>query len=676
MEQPTEEQWKKIEKNVNTAEKARVKAKTLKGEKEGFVLHNKDANNPILDSVRKKRMQLLGIPEFDLESVDVILEKEKEALKEETDKLLGDLYSPERTLVSLRWENLSKALKDERAIEIEQEKLYKIEVEILDHIDECQRVHRPTKSYSRKLDEVRKYLKTLDTVYDQLLHSTPEAYFGLHLKKIKEWRRDLEEGNFIETPSIKRIEEEVIETIRIGSYPFLHGHMGSGKTEFAKFISKKITGKTALVFSASKETTKGELIGRMALHRGEMLASDKLMELVDSEVKKYDEKNPDLSSEEKERKHQIISHYIIEREKTATESVFDFGYVYRAMRDGIPLIIDEYNMIPHSIWGRMNELLKKKPDDIIDVQEDGVEPFKVGKDFFFILTGNLNQGMEQYIDRTDLDTAGLRRIHPIRYDYMPQYYPKKKSDSNSLEENAGPHNELFQSIIAKMMLYGNVIELPKGTVIKVWKMLMGARVSQDIFAGRFVIDAYYATIPGKPTPQQYFLKKINIDLGRIDKIITAFLKNQDKGLDFYLWRYGISEAIDELDKAFLFQQFKLNFNFFEGWRSNEGDVLAGKARELVVQPAEKNENMTEKEFFTARELIEYMFGKAPVREKWPEVKETLEDSQDVNIEEFLKMEELNKEVEKYLMEIWHTEYPDELDKLEKIREDARLGQEA
>src|SRR3989344_2246386 len=661
MEQSTEEQWKTIEEKVDKAEKIKIKSRATKINTEEVV--GVKGEKKLQDLLNRKRLKALGIPEFDITIVDSALEQEKNVLESEADQLLGIEGSPERALISLRWENLVHALRDNRAIEIERSRMIDRENELLSRIDQSERFGKPTRADAIILDKVRDHINDLDNERDTLLESNPEAYFGLHLKMMKECKYDLQQGNFIETSSIKAIEEEVIEAIRIGKYPFLHGHMGSGKTEFAKFISKKLTGKSALVFSASKETSKAELIGHLALCKGEMPSVAKLIEIIDLEIKNFDEKNPDLSSEEREKKHKVISLYVVEREKTGTETVFDFGYVYKAMRDGIPLIIDEYNMIPHSIWGRMNELLKKREGDIIAVQEDGVEPFPVKKGFFFIFTGNLNQGMEQYIERADLDPAGLRRIHPIKYDYLSQYYERGANDSISLEENAGQKNELFQLILSKVMdTHGN-IELPKGSMTKLWRLAMGARVSQDLFAGRFPIKKFYPKIGGTTMNQPYFLKKINIDLGRIDKILEAFSKRQDRDLDFYLWRYGISEAVDEQDKAVLFQLFKLNFNFFENWESNEDDVLSGKARELVVQPIEKKDEKVEKVFLGPREIIEFAFGKGPQRTKYPKINTYNKDNLSTDIEEFQAIEHFTREFEKDLRSLYLEEFGEDLENI-------------
>lgn len=611
------EQWKNIEEEVNIAEKAKRKSsgasRTLKKET-GFTKKERAG---------LKKEELTEISEFP-EITEIALDREV-VFDKEAKETLEDGKILKDALISLRFKNLYAALRKNRNFEKEIENINQKKIKIEERIEK--RTQESLKKRGEKYEmsgEEREAILRLNQKFERfkkekenLYLESPEAYYGLHLKELLGYRAArLKKSPIIETPSRKIIEEEIIEAIKIKKYPFLHGHMGSGKTEHAKLIAKNISGKEPLVFSGSKETTKSELTGHLGLHKGEMPPIEQILEMVDKEIKNFDAKNTEITKEEREIKHQIIKDYFLEREKRGMETSFDFGYVYKAMKEGVPLIIDELNMIPHSVLGRLNELLKKAPGDIVEVQEDGVEPFKVAEGFFFMFTGNLDQGTEQYIERMEFDPALLRRVHPIKYDYLPQYTEKKADDSISLEDNAGKENEQFHLMLATVMDSHGNIEVPKNTVKKLWRLAMSARVSQDLFAGRAVFDKYYPKAGADRFPE-YRLQKINLDQGRIDAIFNAWNLNREKGLDFYVWRYGIGEAINELDKAVLFQMFKINFGFFNGWESNEEEVLLDPSKELVVKP--KEEQIYETEFFGPREVVDFAFGAPLERAMWPEV---------------------------------------------------------
>jgi MoxR-like ATPase len=633
------EQWQKIEERVAEAEKTKRQSQSASHELYRETGETKTKRQGIKKEAILERARRKRVAEKALES--------EEIFKREAEEILEPENSPELALIVLQRKNLVFALRKNLELDIARRELLIEEAQILSGIE-----GEPSSAELEALEEVRRELKKLEEQKQELLESSPEAYFGLHLKELKEYKRALERGNFIETPSIRRIVEEFVEAIEIGKYPFLHGHTGSGKTEFAKYISRKLTGKSALLFSGSKETTKAELVGHLTLKRGIMPQLDDLLVLIDKEIKKDEERYPDLSEKERGLRNDFIRDYVFEREKTGTEVQFEFGDVYRAMREGRPLIIDEFNMIPHSIWGRLNELLKLKPGDIVHVQEDGVEDFPVKDGFFFIFTGNLNQGDERYIERVDLDPAGLRRIHPIKYDYLPQYYPKNNNDSLSLEDHASPDNELFQLILAKVSDRNGNISLPKNSLQKLWRLAVLARVTQDLFAGRYPIESFYPKIAGQTLRAPYFLKKINLDLGRIDAIISSWKMRQDRDLDFYIWRYGIGEAVDEQDKAFLLQLFKITGGFFQEWKSNEDEVLAGREKEVIIKiPAARSAvNQNNREFFGPRDTVEYAFGRAPERVKWPEIESASEDTENIEarLAEFETLHQFQKAFEKDL----------------------------
>ena len=95
------------------------------------------------------------------------------------------------------------------------------------------------------------------------------------------------------------------------------------------------------------------------------------------------------------------------------------------MDDGRPVIIDEVNAIPHELLISMNHVLTRKVGDEVNVQQNSGSAITIKDGYGVMMTGNLNQGDERYVDRQDMDPAFLSRVYKIEYDYSLCYGVKE-----------------------------------------------------------------------------------------------------------------------------------------------------------------------------------------------------------------------------------------------------------
>ncbi len=586
------EQWQKIEGNVNEAE-AYVRRQRKASEEvhleSGMTKAERESkgNEAVLESAKRKRVAKKA------------LEREEDFEKAAED-ILGGEGSPERELVKLKKKNLVAALRGEKKINDERKVLIAEEVDVLKPIG-----GEPSGAEQEALSEIRKELAALDRLREELLQSSPEAYIGLHLKELKEYKKELEAGGIVETPYVKRWAEDIAAHARAGKPIFIYGHLGSGKSEMARHVSHDYISKEPLIISGSKHTTIAEFFG-----------------------------------------HQILK---VDEETGSTISEYFLGPIYRAMQEGRPAIIEEWNSIPHETRISLNDALTRKIGDKVNVQQNAGTIVEIQDGFCIIATGNLNQGEEKYIDRQDLDPAQMSRFYNVEYDYLPQ-----KTDG-SLEAEAGEDNELFHLMLARVVDKNVNLEAPKDSVLKLWNLAKAARVTEDVFAGREVANAFYFQ-QGGGRSVRYLLKESVLSIRAVDNVVTQWQgEGYKRELDYYLWMEFVSQSTVASDKAYLYQMLKDRFGFFtgNGWEQNPSYGSGGVITSFDVKPPENSP--TEGQFFGPREVVAFAYGKAPERTTWPNIDVTGEigekTAEQINLAELRNLEAFKNELEKKLSQL-------------------------
>ncbi|MEI6478163.1 MAG: AAA family ATPase [bacterium] len=536
------------------------------------------------------------------------LERE-EAFGQLAEATLGPDDSPERALVGWRKRNMIAAMRRQAMLEELRQDLLNEESAYLRKIK-----GQPTGSELDALEEIRQELAGLDQEQEQLLKSTPEAYYGLHLNELKEYKGQLEQGKLVETDYVKERAEDIVVHLHAGKPVMIYGHLGTGKTELAMHIAREYIGKEALVVSGSKHTSLAELYGHqvLAIDRIDPQELDGFIGNVERKFNEWEEQNPQAPEEDKSRSHDRILQTYLAGLKGGTISEFFLGPIYRAMQEGRPVIIDEVNAIPHEVLISLNHILTRKVGDRINVQQDSGMEVEVGEGFGVMMTGNLNQGQERYIDRQDMDPALLSRLYKVEYDYLPQ------KTEGRLEDEAGKENELFHLLIAEVMDKNGNIEGPKDSVKKLWNLAKAARLTQDVFAGRAIQSAYYFKEAGGRAAR-YVLKESVLSLRALNHVMTQWQQEGYRNeLDYYLWKEFVSQSTIASDRAYLYQLLKDQFGFFQspGWDQNPNYGSGGMVESFNVVPPQNQ--APEKEFIGPRKTVDVAFGNGPERTDWPE----------------------------------------------------------
>jgi MoxR-like ATPase len=629
MESQDFKQWEEVEKNVNAAEKnirqgqnaSRIIYRETKVPKEE---RQEKSEKEILEKTNRPRV------------VQKALERET-VFDAEAEIILGDQNSPEQKLVELRKENLIKALRYEQAIQMQRAHLLLEKSGILKGFNGA-----PSGAELEALDEISEELEKNQNLREKSLGLSPEAYFGLHLKQLKKYKKELEKGKIVETDYVKEQMEDILANLSGNKPVLIYGHLGSGKSELAMHVAKKhiLENHPDINLEVERDLDKW-LMKNPSKNEDEQARKRK--EIFESKSSALVISGSKNISQAEFYGHQVLT---VDEKSGSTISDFFTGPIYKAMEEGRVVIIDEVNAIPHEVLISLNHVLTRKVGDTINIQQDSGREIVIKEGFGIMMTGNLNQGQEKYIDRQDMDPAFLSRLHKVEYDYLPQSMNIPLSEAGAIDES-------FHLRIAELIDKNGNLEIPKDSIEKIWKLAQAARLLQNVFAGKEVDGAYYFKEAGGRAVE-YLLKENVLSIRALENIISQWkAEGYEKELDYYIWNNFIKEGTVASDRAYLYQIMKDQFGFFQsdGWNQKPDYGNEGMINSFEIQ-APKNK-AEKREFFGPREVVEFAFGKAPERAKWPEV--SMIDKNDVDNEnilpEIIKLTEFNDDLKKELFEL-------------------------
>ncbi len=367
-----------------------------------------------------------------------------------------------------------------------------------------------------------------------------EVYYETKRRELLEYRRQLLNGGFVETPSIRDEVMKIVSHSQLGIPVLLRGHLGAGKTEVALHVARKYFGCEPEFISGSEEATKYDIYGRTQI--GVRPQKDRIREF-EHHMREYVRWNPDAPKEElKEVEKQYYQAIVV---KGLTISFFQYGPLVRAMREGKPLIIDEMDGIPHSIIMRLNHVLTRRPGDTVKVQENGGGDIIVKKGFAVLATGNIKSVRYK---REELDAAFLSRWWSNDIRYTPQH-------------------ETYQILVASLLDRRGNLQIESPEALDDLKRLTEAAAEiQRIFTGEQVDYFGEGADAAREIPAS--LKKSVLSLRHLWNIVRPWkARNFDRPLESYILNEFIKPAVVE-DQVYLVQLF-CRFRFFKTWKPDE-----------------------------------------------------------------------------------------------------------
>ena len=367
-----------------------------------------------------------------------------------------------------------------------------------------------------------------------------QIYYEAKRRRLLEYRRQLLNGGFVETPSIRDEVMKIVSHSQLGIPVLLRGHLGTGKTEITLHVARKYFGCEPEFISGSEEATKYDIYGRTQI--GVRPEKDRIREF-EHHMREYVKWNPDAPKEElKEVEKQYYQAIVV---KGLTTSFFHYGPLVRAMREGKPLIIDEMDGIPHSIIMRLNHVLTRRAGDAVRVQENGGDDIIVKTGFAVLATGNIKSARYK---REELDAAFLSRWWSSDINYPPQ-------------------QETYEILVASLLdRRGNLQIRNPGDLDDLKRLTEAAAEIQRIFAGEQVDYFGEGADAAREIPAS--LKKSVLSLRHLWNIVRPWkARNFDKPMEAYILNEFIKPAVVE-DQVYLVQLF-CRFRFFKTWKPDE-----------------------------------------------------------------------------------------------------------
>jgi MoxR-like ATPase len=384
------------------------------------------------------------------------------------------------------------------------------------------------------------------------LMSVPEIFYEVKRREMLEFRRQLLNGGFVETESVKHEIGEILGHRQLGIPVFLRGHLGAGKTEILLHTARKYYGVEPEFISGSEEATKYDIYGKTQIGvRGE---EDKTREY-EMRIDEYKKNFPEATA--KEIKQAEKEYYDTIMVKGQTSSFFQYGPLVRAMKEGKPIIIDEIDGIPHSILMRLNHVLTRKPGDKIKIQENGGEEITIADGFCVMATGNIKSAKYK---REDLDAAFLSRWWSSEVKYLPP-------------------DETLKIITASLIdRRGNLELKDQKDFDSIKRLTQAAEEIQKIFAGVKIDVLGEGGDAARGIGAS--LEKSTLSMRDLWNIVKPWKAgNFQKPLEDYILTDFIKKATVPRDQVYLTQLF-CRFGFFKEWDESKFNMPAIDKKKL------------------------------------------------------------------------------------------------
>jgi hypothetical protein len=560
------------------------------------------------------------------------------------------------------------------------------------------------------LATLRKYneeLNLAEEAIENFTESNPEIFIASNIKRLRDYKREMESsdgttGRINETPYVKKQLAQVESCIVDGKPIFIHGHLGAGKTEMAlrasyKYLKEnrsdaeiesnvdrsfkewqennpeateeekkqvleeiKKESRTAVVISGSKETSTTDFTGHRTLNISTFEEEAKKMKLdqAEKEYQKWQSENPEATEAEQNMKWNGLLKVYLEK-SGGTYSNFFIGPVYRAMREGRPVIIDEVDAIPHDSLIFLNHIMTRKPGDVLPVQGDSGQRVTVKDGFSVILTGNFPKAdqVDTYVGRSQMDAAFLSRLQKLEHDYLPQSTDANTSFAEMSREDM-KKNELFHVMVSSLIDRYGRLNLPEGEEKKLWRLACFSRHIQDIFSDKHVKLRESANSPQEQQELREKLHKEVLSMRQLLDIMREWqnptaIRGKNEGLmqyelDHYVLEYFIKRTSEEETKWMLYKVAQQQFGLFQGqeWPDapTDQDVNAGAGilpKFDIESPKNKSGELKQ---MLPSEVVEMCYGEIPEYDYGIQEKQEPESDFEKAIERERELDEMEKEM--------------------------------
>ncbi|TAK96486.1 hypothetical protein EPO05_01760 [Patescibacteria group bacterium] len=469
--------------------------------------------------------------------------------------------------------------------------------------------------------------QTYDETQNFVDHDLVSAYVNYH-REMEVLYRALNKGEIVETAYVKEIIERAMPALKKNppTIVYFTGDYGTGKTALARHIARYHVGKEPIVVAGSKHTDPDAFLDRFQIRKlssreslnlirqemgiekeisGDLPIGDIISEIIgDKKTLReqvtdkvlrdqynrelllktgewFDEKKYQKYAKEQKDK---LSKEVVDDIEEQVDTLFGnpvqgryvLGYMYQAMMEGRPLILDEANALSPEVLISFNDLLTRKIGERIATKAD-IKNFKIRSGYCVMWTGNIGERFDKRARASyELDAAAFSRVIPIQMRYLPQQDAVanmtgllERLESDKLSEKAfsgdtemlefvkrskgqAKADQIFQVLLVKLLndRLGAELLVKDGdrssTFKDLYRLSMGARLIMNLFEGKVGAD-HFPSLPnmdrlvGDGTGQSLAseLKKANLTMRELlDQVVGEYRDyGMSMDLEYYLWKY-------------------------------------------------------------------------------------------------------------------------------------------
>lgn len=332
---------------------------------------------------------------------------------------------------------------------------------------------------------------------------------------------------------------------------------------------------------------------------------------IETEYQTWLENNPNATEQDQSaNRQQIIEAYKLKHSAFGTEVETVEKELFKAIKEGKPIILDEINAIPTPVLVSLNDVLQRRAGEL--VYAPGIGQVEIEPGFSVIMTGNLSNERVTYAGTNELNPAFLSRLDSFNYDYLPQ-----STDGNHKNQADPRSNELFHVIMSKMVDDTGTFVAPEAheSMSKLFKLAQLARTTQDIFTGRWKETQVNVTASGDSSEPE--LSTAVLSMRNVFRVIENWDGGNEKDLDKALWDGFISSITNVEDQQLVITQAH-RFGFFTDTAKGYKEIEYDPERQAFVRfedlrTEEYSYQRMSNKVIAPREMISLLYGEIPER---------------------------------------------------------------
>lgn len=543
-------------------------------------------------------------------------------------------------------------------------------------------------------DNEKNRIENAEKNLEQIKNASPEGYCVVNGLDFRKHIKELKNNELVTTPYVEDHLERLMSNMEEGRPTFIHGHLGSGKTELAVMAAKRSQISRAALDEAlaSVSEYKKSLPNEMSKNDKAKALRSELARVYENNVDKYtialrngdteatNKFGPLLISGSKDLMTQDL--YV---DKTLKLTKFNGKSIQEHLSD-LDKEIDKWKA-SHPEEAKDPAVLARESDKILEMfkmknQAFGTEvqdvenalytgitkgrpviidevnaipasilislndiltkrpgqtcyvpgkgPTKIAKGFSITMTGNISSNVMEYLGTNDLSPAFLSRLDIFEHDYLPM----SESDSNYNSQADPRQNELFYVAIAKLADQNGNLILPEmdKSLEKIFRLTQLAYKTQLLFAGK-MMKTKLGSESGDDMDRR--LNKSVMSMRGVINVLEKWQSTEyDEGkFDLALWETFIDTITDADDKNLVIGLAAKYLGFFQpsdGWKVDMRGCGSAPFSLREAHPGEFDEIRKPREVMNYRDVLEMLYGPAPERDY---DKITLEDIEDLTNDE-------------------------------------------